>query len=73
MQERNTMPEIIKKAQNLLDTDSVKKIDDVYYIRSSISGETYVIESDSMQCQCKGFVFRKECSHVHAVKMMQQK
>jgi len=63
-----------KKAQNLIDTESIIKIDgsNTYRVKSSVPGESYVIESGFMQCQCKGFIYRNDCSHIQAVKMMQQ-
>jgi len=62
-----------KKAQNIIDTKSIQIMDSgTYKIQSSTPGESYVIESGFMQCQCKGFLYRDDCSHIQAVKMMQQ-
>ena len=60
-----------QKAQNLIDTQSIKKIDDVstYQVKASILGKSYIIRNGI--CECKGYRFRSICSHVLAVKKMQ--
>lgn len=60
-----------QKAQNLIDTQSIIQIDDsTYQVRSSAPGKSYMI-MDGM-CECLGYRFREECSHVQAVKMLQK-
>lgn len=61
-----------KKAQNLIDTESIMQIDEnTYQARSSVSGKSYIIESGI--CECLGFRYRNTCSHVLAVNLMRQK
>ena len=60
-----------KKAQNLIDTKCIIQIDDdTYHVKSSTPGKSYII-SDEI-CECLGFKFRGECSHVIAVQMLQK-
>lgn len=60
-----------KKAQNLIDTKSIMQIDDdTYQVKSSTPEKSYII-SDEI-CECVGFKFRGECSHVIAVQMLQK-
>ncbi len=60
-----------KKAQSLIATDSIIQIDDdTWQVRSSTLEKSYII-SDGV-CQCLGFKFREECSHVIAAKMLQE-
>lgn len=55
-----------QKAQNIIDTKSIQMIDgNTYRVKSYVIGP-------SMQCPCKGFLDRNDCSHIQAVKMMQQ-
>lgn len=65
------MSYIMKKAQNIIDTKSIQFIDGKYIIQSS-NGKPHVIHADKMQCKCKGFLKNKDCSHIQAVKMMQE-
>ena len=60
-----------QKAQNLVDTQSIKKTDDVstYQVKSSKPGKIHMIKNGI--CDCQGFRFREDCSHVLAVKKMQ--
>ena len=61
-----------KKAQNLIDTESILQIDEnTYHVRSSVPGKSYIIESGI--CNCLGFRYRNICSHAQAAKMIQQK
>ncbi len=60
-----------KKARNLIDTQSIQQIDDdIYQVKASAPGKSYII-SDEI-CECVGFKFRGECSHVIAVQMLQK-
>ena len=60
-----------KKAQNLIDTQSIMQIDnDMYQVKSSTPGKSYIISDET--CECVGFKFRGECSHVIAVQMLQK-
>ena len=62
---------IEKKAQNLIDTKCIIQIDDdIYQVKSSTPGKSYII-SDEI-CECLGFKFRGKCSHVIAVQMLQK-
>lgn len=57
-----------QKAQNLIDTESIIQIDEnTYQVRSSVAGKSYIIESGI--CECMGFRYRKDCSHIQAVKI----
>ena len=61
-----------KKAQNLIDTESILQIDEnTYQVRSSVPGKSYITESGI--CECLGFRYRNTYSHAQAVKMIQQK
>jgi hypothetical protein len=61
-----------KKAQNMIDTESIIQIDEnTYQVRSSVAGKSYIIESGI--CECVGFRYRKNYSHVQAVQIMQKK
>ena len=61
-----------KKAQRLIDTESIVAIDDTtYQIKATTPGESYIIDTSSMICTCKGYRFRKECSHVLAVEILE--
>ncbi len=60
-----------KKAQNLIDTKCIIQIDDdTYQVNASTPGRSYIINDEI--CECMGFKFRGECSHVIAVKMLQK-
>jgi len=60
-----------KKAQNLIDTESILQIDEnTYQVKSSVPGKSYIIESGI--CNCLGFKYRNICSHAQAAKMIQQ-
>jgi len=61
-----------QKAQNIIDTESIIQIDEnTYQVRSSAAGKSYIIESGI--CDCLGFRYRKDCSHVQAVQIIQKK
>jgi predicted nucleic acid-binding Zn finger protein len=61
-----------QKAQNLIDTESIIQIDEnTFQVRSSVVGKSYIIESGI--CECVGFRYRKGCSHVQAVQILQKK
>ncbi len=61
-----------KKAQNLIDTESIIQIDHTTYcVKSSTPGNAYII-SDGI-CKCHGFKFRGMCSHTIAVEILQNK
>ena len=58
-----------KKAKQLIKTNSIEKIDEgMYQVKSSVPNKSYVI--CDLECECKGFMYRGNCSHVQAVKMM---
>ena len=57
-----------QKAQNIIDTESIIQIDEnTFQVRSSVAGKSYIIESGI--CECVGFRYRKDYSHVLAVKL----
>ena len=61
-----------KKAQKLIDKKHIVAIDDTtYQIKATKEGESYIIDTTSMICTCKGYRFRKECSHVLAVEKLE--
>ena len=63
---------ITKKAQNLIDQQSISKIDDsTYQVESSTPGKSYIIENGV--CECLGFRYKKTCSHAIAVEILEQK
>jgi len=57
-----------KKAQSIIDTESILQIDNTTYQVKSSSGKSYIIENGI--CECMGFRFRNTCSHVLAVKIL---
>ncbi len=60
-----------QKAKNLIYTKSLAQIDNsTYQIKSSSAPDKSYVISNGI-CECKGYRFRKTCSHVQAVKMMQ--
>ena len=61
-----------KKAQRLIDTERIVAIDDTtYQIKATKEGESYIIDTTSMVCTCKGYIIRKECSHILAVEKLE--
>jgi hypothetical protein len=60
-----------KKAQNLIDTESIMQIDNTTYcVKSSTPGNAYIINHGI--CKCLGFKFRGMCSHTIAVEILQK-
>ena len=60
-----------KKAQYLIDANLIIQIDDnAYQVRASESGKSYILRNGA--CECKGYRWRGECSHVTAVQILQK-
>jgi len=60
-----------KKAQNIINTESIIKIDEnTYQVKSSIPGKSYIIEDGI--CECLGFRYRNTCSHILAAKLLEK-
>ncbi len=58
-----------KKARNLIDTGSIARIDDfTFQAKASTTGKSYIIRNGA--CECPGYRYRDDCSHVQAVQIM---
>ena len=60
-----------KKAQRLINSGSIEQVaEKIYQVKSSTPGKVYIVMIEPPHCQCVGFVFRKECSHLLAAQKM---
>ena len=59
-----------KKAKHIVDTHGLQKLDDsTWLVRSSTSPESTSYMVSNYTCECKGYRYRRTCSHIEAVRM----
>ena len=58
------------KARKLIKSGKVAKVNDnMWQVAGSKPNTMYVVMLEPLHCDCMGFVFRQNCSHIRAVEM----
>ena len=58
------------KARKLIKSGKIAKVDDnMWQVAGSKPNTMYVVTLEPLHCDCMGFVFRHNCSHIRAVEM----
>ena len=61
------------KARKLIKSGKVAKVNDnMWQVAGSKPNTMYVVMLEPLHCDCMGFVFRQNCSHIRAVEMAKE-
>ena len=62
---------IAKRAEKMIRDEQIAEVaPHMYQAASSKPGVSYVVTTDPEHCDCMGFTFRKDCSHLEAARRL---